>query len=70
MDLNAARVVLAHEAGYLTTPNAARRLNLSNRQFLALRRELIQQALGVPQLPKLAVPESAPKAEREPGQEG
>jgi hypothetical protein len=48
------RFILAREAGFLKTVGACRRLNLSTTQLLAMRRQMLQQALGVPKLPKLS----------------
>ncbi len=50
-------VVLAREAGFLKTVGACRRLNLSTSQLLALRRQMLQQVLGVNRLPRLSKPE-------------
>jgi hypothetical protein len=54
MDREALLVILAREAGFLKTVGARRRLNLSTTQLLAMRRQVLQQALGVPKLPKLS----------------
>jgi hypothetical protein len=54
MDLNDALTILARESGYMRTAEACRRLNLSAKEMLALRRRMLQQALGTRVLPDLS----------------
>lgn len=56
MDLMAASVILLREAGYIRAKDACQRLNLPPGRLLALRRRLLETALGH-RLPPLAVEE-------------
>jgi hypothetical protein len=48
-----AAILLAREAGYLLTSTACQRLDVDPTRLLALRRELLQEALGSAALPQL-----------------
>lgn len=56
-NVNAIQTILAREAGRITTPIACKRLSLTIKDLLALRRRLLESALGVRPLPPLTAAE-------------